>query len=61
MKLGTRRRQAGRQAGIKEGEGEQRQMALFERASSYSTLMVTMALYASVSKLQTSEICLTSI
>ena len=38
-------------------------MAPFERASmtSYSTLMVTMALSARVSKLQPSEICLTSI
>ena len=38
-------------------------MAPFERASmtSYSTLMVTMDLSASVSKLQPSEICLTSI
>ena len=37
-------------------------MAPFEKASmtSYSTLMVTMALSASVSKLQPSEICLTS-
>ena len=39
------------------------QMAPFERASmtSYSTLMVTMALSASVSRLQPSEICVTSI
>ena len=38
-------------------------MAPFERASmtSYSTLMVTMDLSASVSKLQPTEICLTSI
>ena len=38
-------------------------MAPFERASmtSYSTLMVTMDLSASVSKLQPFEICLTSI
>ena len=37
-------------------------MAPFERASmtSYSTLMVTMHLSASVSKLQPSEICMTS-
>ena len=38
-------------------------MAPFERASmtSYSNLMVTMALSASVSKLEPSEICVTSI
>ena len=38
-------------------------MTPFERGSmtSYSTLMVTMELSASVSKLQPSEICLTSI
>ena len=38
-------------------------MAPFARAcmTSYSTLMVTMALSASVSKLQPSEICVTSI
>ena len=38
-------------------------MAPFEREpmTSYSTLMVTFSLYASVSKLQPSEICLTSV
>ena len=45
-----------------EGHSRPKPMASFERVSmtSYSTLMVTMALYASVSKLEPSEICVTS-
>ena len=46
-----------------QGHSSPKPMAPFERASmtSYSTLMVTMDLSTSVSKLQPSEICLTSI
>ena len=46
-----------------QGHSSPKPMAPFERASmtSYSTLMVTMELSASVSKLQPSEICVTSI
>ena len=46
-----------------QGHSSPKPMAPFERASmtSYSTLMVTVDLSASVSKLQPSEICLTSI
>ena len=45
------------------GHSRSKSMAPFGRESptSYSTLMVTMALSASVSKLQPSEICVTSI
>ena len=45
------------------GHSRSKPMPPFERASmtSYSTLMVTMDLSASVSKLQPSEICVTSI
>ena len=46
-----------------QGHSSPKPMAPFERASmtSYSTIMVTVDLSASVSKLQPSEICLTSI